>query len=346
MSRLLICAPDIFQGDAVGNHCLSIANIAKKNNIEAILFAQRFSRGVRNINEIWKSIKNDDVIFLSYSIFDPFLDSFIKLPNKKICYFHGVTPYKLLKKFDYLTSELCRKSSIQFPLLCNFDYLLANSKISSDDLKRYLPLPKKIIIIPPLTESMFASLPPKKEIFFKRNKINLVVLGRVVPHKCLEDAIKIVNKLSKLKLAVNLKIVGSFDNQEYFNYLKSLINNFGLGNHISFIGFVTNKKKYQYIFNADFLISTSKHEGFGVPLMEAMYMGTPIIYRKKTISHEISMKIPTSYSNINEAANIISNYFNKKLDIYKLSRLSLIESKNILSNAKDKNYMKILRFAN
>ena len=346
MSRLLICAPDIFLGDAVGNHCFSIANLAKKNKIKTILFAQRFSLGVKNINDLWGSIKSDDVIFLSYSIYDPFLDRFNSIPNKKICYFHGVTPYKLLKKFDYVTSELCKKSISQFQMLYNFDILLANSEISSENLKKYLPLPKKINLLPPVTESMFLLFLLIKKNFFKKNKINLLLIGRVVPHKFIEDAIKIVYKLLKFKMTVDLRIIGSFEDNEYFKYLKSLIDNFELNDNISFEGFVSNKKKYLYILKADFLISTSKHEGFGVPILEAMYIGTPVIFREKTIPEEISKKIPTSYLNAREAASIIYNYYIGELDINKLSDQVLIQSKSILAKATDEEYLKALRFFN
>ena len=87
-----IIAIDIWQKDDVGNFCLDLSKLLVENNETVNLFAQNFSKeetpAVSNMEEFFNDIQEEDIVFLSYSIYDKYLEEILELKNKKICYFH------------------------------------------------------------------------------------------------------------------------------------------------------------------------------------------------------------------------------------------------------------------
>lgn len=270
MSRINIIAPDIWEKDAVGNFCLDLSKLLTENGIKVSLYSQNFSKeetpNINHIDKLFEDLKEDDVIFLSYSIYDKYLEQILALPNKKVCYFHGVTPAHLLEEFEPITAELCRKSVEQFPLLDKFDKVISNSVFIADDLKKYIS--KEIDVLPPVFPSRF--LFNKKIEIVQKNR-DFLVVGRVVPHKKVENAIKLFIKIKESIPDANLIIIGSMPNHIYNEFLYDEVKNSNLSNSIQFKGLVSDVEletlyKYSYGF-----INASLHEGFGVPLLEAIY---------------------------------------------------------------------------
>jgi hypothetical protein len=111
--KLRICAPDIFAGDAVGNHCIGIARMAMRLGMDAELYAQRFDATVLPIHpllDLLQQVDADDLLLVSYSIFDPFLEQLLALPCRKLCYFHGVTDPDLLRSRNFRCSRASNPS--------------------------------------------------------------------------------------------------------------------------------------------------------------------------------------------------------------------------------------------
>ena len=123
-------APGIHLMDAVGNFCLDLADCLDAAGFSTKLHANSFPRRllgrVSILSDVFPSIRPDDLILVSFSIFDTCLRSILELPNPKVCYFHGVTPPELLQEFDPMTAEVCRKAMRQLPRLAMFDVVLAN----------------------------------------------------------------------------------------------------------------------------------------------------------------------------------------------------------------------------
>ena len=101
--KLHIVAPDIHRFDAVGNHCLYLAEDLRNTGLDVQLYAQRFSPPdvpVHDLESIFTQDLSDSLLLVSYSIFDPYLERLLALPCRKLCYFHGVTPPELLRAHE------------------------------------------------------------------------------------------------------------------------------------------------------------------------------------------------------------------------------------------------------
>lgn len=109
----------------------------------------------------------------------------------------------------------------------------------------------------------------------------LIYLGNIKPHKNLIKLVLAYSKLSKVLLdKYHLVIVGEFDrfagrHKELFLLLDSLPEQ--VQNNIKFTGFVEDKDLPILLKGADLMIFPSLYEGFGLPPLEAMACGCPVV---------------------------------------------------------------------
>lgn len=105
---------------------------------------------------------------------------------------------------------------------------------------------------------------------------NLIMVGRVVQHKCQDEAIEVVDWYRKHILEkVRLIIVGGAKSG-YEKKLRSMIMERSLEKNVLLTGEVTDAQLAAWYSVSDALISMSEHEGFCVPLVEAMIYGLPV----------------------------------------------------------------------
>ncbi len=282
-----IYAPDIFPGDAVGNHCLGVAQLFRRFGFSVCLYAKNYPQDhpeIRTIEELPSLLSFHDLLYVSFSIYDPWLVRILDLPGKKIAYFHGITDPSLLEEWEPETALLCRKGLDQLSYLVKFDQIISNSPFVASGL---LPFTSQLPqIVPPIFSdfSIFHQpLMPKKTLGKKKV---ILVLGRVVPHKKIEDAITILRNIRDKGLEYQMKIVGSLPNSSYSQYLFNHIKKLNLFEVVSFEGQVPENKIYNLYQQSNAYLSMSMHEGFCIPAVEAMHFGLPVFIREGTATQE------------------------------------------------------------
>jgi glycosyltransferase involved in cell wall biosynthesis len=70
---------------------------------------------------------------------------------------------------------------------------------------------------------------------------------------------------------------GSDEASRYEEQLRELVRDLGLGPSVTLTGLVDDAQLVAYYRVADAFLSMSEHEGFGVPLLEAMYFDVPVV---------------------------------------------------------------------
>ena len=79
----------------------------------------------------------------------------------------------------------------------------------------------------------------------------------------------------------NLKLVIAGDGEESSN-LKSLTNELGLVDNVSFLGYVSEEEKYNLLSSCKIFVLPSEREGFSISTLEAMAHGcVPIVSKPK-----------------------------------------------------------------
>jgi glycosyltransferase involved in cell wall biosynthesis len=105
-------------------------------------------------------------------------------------------------------------------------------------------------------------------------------VGRVVPSKAQHDLVKALWAYRRLyDPAARLHLVGSTPSNRYLAALRAFIADLGLQGAVRITGEVSDAALAAYFDAADVYVSASLHEGFGVPLLEAMHVGVPVVAR-------------------------------------------------------------------
>ena len=103
-------------------------------------------------------------------------------------------------------------------------------------------------------------------------------MGKISPHKAPHDLVKMLDVLRRTDdPAARLHLVGSPLGTTYEPALRSFIEELGLGDAVLLPGSVSGAGLEAYFRAADVFVTASDHEGFCVPLAEAMGHGVPIV---------------------------------------------------------------------
>ena len=203
-----IAAPDIHAGDAVGNHCLALALDFAEQGHSCELFAQRATSPEQTVRPLADLLSgaaphtSQDLLLVSHSIYDRHLRALLKLPGRKMAYFHGITPPELLLEHDPVAAYYCARGYAQLPLLAQFDHVVANSAFNLRDLQQQIPgglAPERTTVVPPISARfpLFAQAPrAPRAMPADGQPLRLLSVGRVVPHKRIEELIEVVALLA------------------------------------------------------------------------------------------------------------------------------------------------------
>jgi glycosyltransferase involved in cell wall biosynthesis len=103
---------------------------------------------------------------------------------------------------------------------------------------------------------------------------NLVVLGRLVPHKRVEIALRTVAALADQLPGLTLTVVG---HGWWEPQLRQLTGELGIADRVRFAGFVTEAEKHEILGRAWLALTPSLKEGWGLSIVEAGSRGTPTV---------------------------------------------------------------------
>ena len=113
----------------------------------------------------------------------------------------------------------------------------------------------------------------------QNDSANLLYVGRLAPNKGCDDLIKLFYTYRNyINPAARLWLVGSRSFTGYVRYLEALIARLGLERRSALSLIASRWAGCAPVMRpSDVLLYGSRHEGFGVPLVEAMYFGLPVV---------------------------------------------------------------------
>lgn len=273
--------PTLDYGDAISAFALEVRDIALAHGCRSRIYARHFDPRLRAECTAYprydREAAPDDFLLYHYSIGSEITKYFCGLPHRKAIVYHNITPadyflpynlalYNLLQQGR---EELGRLSEV--PALCYSEY-------SAQEL-RQLGF-NTLYHVPFLWDGeRFMRKPDQKVLSaYGDDRCNILFVGRVAPNKRHDDLIKIFYLYTRgVNAHARLLLVGSYGGLEgYHASLQELAGDLGVEN-VVFTGRVRLRELIAYYRVGDIFLSMSEHEGFGVPLLEAMRCELPIV---------------------------------------------------------------------
>lgn len=199
------------------------------------------------------------------------------MPFKKVITVHDISSliYPTFNIRGYIAWKLFGKQTLK-----KVDKIIAVSENSKRDISRYLKIPEdKIRVIYNGKDERFEPL-NRREIDGFREKYNLnfpfiLYVGVLQPRKNIPTLIKAYYKLKKFGIKHKLVISGKkgWRYEEIFKTAGKL----NLQNDVIFTGYILLEELPKLYNAADLFVFPSLYEGFGLPPLEAMACGTPVI---------------------------------------------------------------------
>ena len=282
--KIIQLLPTLAFGDAVGNDTMALMQVIRDMGYETGIYAESIDDRVKDkaVRPAYKIpyMKPEDILIYHMSIGSQLTYTIPDYNCRKIMIYHNVTPPELLEDYNAFTANACREGLEQVRYLSDkFDYCLADSEYNKQELIR-MGYTCPIDVLPILIPFEDYKKTPSRRVLrrYKDDKVNILFTGRIAPNKKQEDVIKSFYYYKKyIDPDSRLFLVGSYYGMEnYYHSLKAFVERLDLKD-VYFTGQIRFDEVLAYYHLADVFLCMSEHEGFCVPLAEAMDFKIPII---------------------------------------------------------------------
>ena len=271
-------------GDAIGNDTIALKGAIADMGYTSEIYAENVDKRLpsdtaKNISRL-KDLKKDDILIYHKSTGTDLTFKIDKLPCRKIMIYHNITPPEFFRPYSTAAATLTEYGYKGVEHLRDkVEYCLADSAYNRSELIR-MGYTCPIDVRPILIRFEDYKQAPAKNILSKYGdgKRNLIFVGRIAPNKKQENVIRAFYQYKRLDPDSRLILVGSYSGMEnYYERLVKYADALGLADDVIFTGHIKFNEILAYYRLADAFVCMSEHEGFCVPLAEAMFFDVPII---------------------------------------------------------------------
>lgn len=279
--------PSLTENDAVSNDAIEIQKFLVSQGFESNIFVKHVhpnvSKYTKNLSTYHGSGEN--VLIYHFALAGQDVTDFVKnLPDKKILRYHNITPHHFFEVYDKENlRHFCSKGIDELQELSHYCKIgLGDSDFNSKCLEENgFNNVKTIPIFFNLNISDLGY--ENNDLKYDNNTINIIFVGRVAPNKKQEDIIRVFYYYhTHINTNSRLFIVGNHQFPDYVQYLKQVAENLHISNSVIFTGMVSNELLRDYYRKSHIFLCMSEHEGFCVPLLEAMKFGLPVLAYNST----------------------------------------------------------------
>jgi L-malate glycosyltransferase len=281
--------PTLNPRDATGTHTLLLRDVLRRAGWRSEIFAEAIHDDLADqAYKHWMYPEHeaaDDVHIYQFSTSSAVAGFLAEHRQPLILDFHNFTGPEYYTGWEPHTVERAARAADELALLAPRSVLgLADSPFNEVALRR-AGCPRTAVV-PVLVDyhRVLAAPDPRVAGELARLKYgggaDILFVGRVVPSKAQHELIKALWAYRRLyDPAARLHLVGGTSSYEYSRALRGFIDDLGLTRAVRITGDVSDGALAAHFAAADVYLSLSLHEGFGVPLVEAMAAGVPVVTR-------------------------------------------------------------------
>lgn len=273
------------RGDAISNEAVVLRDMFRSWGARSELFSERkrilpeLRNDALDVQDAIRLIGRDDVVLLHLSIGSMVNDIFLKLNCRKAILYHNITPGHYFRGVQEDIARHLDRGRDQARALAGIAEInLADSLYNADELRAMgypsasvLPL---VLNLSKLREG--ADRSALKE--YADGKLNVLFVGRIAPNKRIEDLQLAFHYFQRhVEPEARLIIAGSYSGLEAYHAYQLTVRRDLALRDVVFTGSIGQSTLNACYRSADLFLCMSDHEGFCIPILEAMTLGVPVL---------------------------------------------------------------------
>ena len=276
--------PAAHKGDAIGDSARRVRDLLRTMGHESEIYALTIDDDMRQEARAFTdaAAKRGQITIFHYALPSPMTEAFASLPSGRVLQYHNVTPASYFAPYDPGLFRLAALGRSELATLAGrTDLALGDSEYNRVELESLgfdrtgvFPIAVDTARITRHSER------PALDRMLDDELVNFLFVGRIAPNKKIEDVIKLAEVYKRYVDAYYRFIfVGRFDVvPRYYSMIRALMAEYRLlDDRFVFTGPVPDEELAVYYRHAAVYISMSEHEGFCVPLVEAMAADVPVL---------------------------------------------------------------------
>jgi len=282
--------PAAHKGDAIGDSARRVRALLREMGHQSELYAMTIDDNLRDDVIPWTDAgaRRGDLTIFHFALVSPMTAEFARLRSGRVLQYHNVTPAHYFAGYDPAIFRLAMLGREDLKsLVGHTDVALGDSEYNRRELET-LGFSNTGVFPIAIDTGRITRAPRRpalEKLLEDENWPNFLFVGRIVPNKKIEDHIKLA-ELYKRHVSEQYRFVfvGKTDaTPKYYDAVQALIARFRMppGRFI-FTGPVPDVDLATYYRMASVYISLSEHEGFCVPLLEAMAADVPVLAYSST----------------------------------------------------------------
>jgi glycosyltransferase involved in cell wall biosynthesis len=279
--------PSLASRDAIGGHVVQLRDLLRSRGFESDIFygnatPDRLDYGFP-VSRLGDRSSTDRVLLYQLSIGSGVADIFRDRGERKFVNYHNITPADLLEAWIPAVGEEVRWGRAQLRDLAPItEFAIADSMYNERELQaagyRSTTTVPLLLDLDGFAGSPDPTLAARLAGQRAGGGSELLFVGKVSPHKGQHDLVKALAAYRRLyDPQARLRLVGGAISDEYRAAVERFADELGLIDAVEIAGSVTHEELIAYYAAADVFVCLSNHEGFCVPLLEAMYHRVPIV---------------------------------------------------------------------
>jgi glycosyltransferase involved in cell wall biosynthesis len=275
--------------DAIGMHTLRLQRLLREAGYESDIYARfkhdEVKHAAYDLDDFTqRNPRRDDTWALyHFSIGDPMVDALRGFGIPIALDYHNITETRFFLRWDPAAAITMFDGRRQLAsLVTDVNFSLADSSFNESEL-RELGF-NRTAVAPILIDFADLDTPPDPSVARARDQRRAggghdwLCVGRIAPNKCQHDVIAAFAAYRRLyDRQARLTLVGGKAAPSYSRALETMCRELGVADAVTFADVVTHEKLLAYYRTSDVFVLLSEHEGFNVPVLEAMHFGMPVV---------------------------------------------------------------------
>jgi glycosyltransferase involved in cell wall biosynthesis len=277
--------PALHDGDAIGDSARAIRDFLRKQGHTSEIYAYTIDESLVgeaiNFNESKPNLQANDILIYHFALPSGMTDFIKRASCQKALIYHNITPAHYWIPYDTSLLHLAYAGRKELESLAPFiDRSAGDSEYNRQELEKLNF--RNTCVVPIYVKQERYEVTPSQMVLDRMNDdtFNILFVGRVAPNKKIEDLLKLLFFYKKYFIKPARVVVVGKTNvvPEYYSSLTTVRMSLGLlPEDILYAGHVDWPELVAYYKSSHVFVSMSEHEGFCVPLVEAMICGTPIV---------------------------------------------------------------------